>query len=328
VKRIGIALAIWTAVALLFALQLSNDARYSGHPIGQAQAVALALAGWYGWAILSPLIIYLARRTRRIAAHVPLSIILTFAKIALTTELLRAAGMSQRAVSLLVNLPVNLAAYWAVAAATWAIDAHLRSSRLEASLAEARLELLRSQIQPHFLFNTLHAISELMHEDVEAADRMTTRLAELLRASLDTAGRQQVPLRDELAILDRYVGIERVRFGDRLRITIDADPLLLDALVPSFLLQPLVENAIRHAAGSVSVSVSAGLVIEVRDDGPGFGAPHPAPLPARRGEGARRAGEGLGLANIRERLQQLYGEKARMTLNRGPGAIVRIELPA
>jgi hypothetical protein len=324
-KRVAGVAAIWTAVALLFAWQLSNDARYSGHPIGKTQAVALALAGWYGWAVLSPLIILLARRTRRIAVHVPLSIVLTIAKIALTTELLRAAGMSQRAVSLLVNLPVNLAAYWAIAVATWAIDAHVRSSKLEASLAEARLELLRSQIHPHFLFNTLNAIAELMHEDVDAADRMTTRLAELLRASLDTAGRQLVPLRDELAILDRYVSIERVRLGDRLRITTDVDPALLDALVPSFILQPLVENAIRHAANLVSISVTAGLMIEVRDDGPGFST---NPLPAARGEGGRRPGEGIGLSNVRERLRQLYGDEARLILNSGPGAVVRIELPS
>ncbi|HKO55739.1 MAG TPA: histidine kinase [Thermoanaerobaculia bacterium] len=312
-KRVAGVLAIWTAVALLFAVQLSNDARYSGHPIGKPQALALALAGWYGWAVLSPLVIMLARRTRRVVLHLPVSVVLTFLKIALTTELLRAAGMSQRAVSLLVNLPVNLAAYWAIAGATWAIDAHVRSSKLEASLAEARLELLRSQIHPHFLFNTLNAIAELMHEDVDAADRMTTRLAELLRASLDTAGRQQVPLRDELDILDRYVSIERVRLGDRLRFEVDVDPHLLDAPVPSFLLQPLVENAIRHAASFISVSVSAGLVIEVRDDGPGFPE---APIP------------GVGLSNVRERLRQLYGDKARLILNSGPGAVVRIELPA
>jgi two-component system, LytTR family, sensor kinase len=321
-KRIAAVVAIWTAVALLFAVQLSNDARYSGHPIGKAQALALALTGWYGWAILSPLVIFLARRlrpsSRGVAVHIAVSIVLTIVKIALTTELLRAAGMSQRAVSLLVNLPVNLAAYWAVAGATWAIDAQVRSSRLEASLSSARLELLRSQIHPHFLFNTLHAVSELMHEDVEAADRMTTRLAELLRASLDTAGRQQVPLRDELAILDRYISIERARLGHRLRFTTDVDPHTLDALVPSFLLQPLVENAIRHAVaprregGTVSVSVARGLIIEVRDDGPGF---------------PEAPSTGVGLTNVRERLQQLYGDRARLTINDTPGAVVRIELP-
>src|SRR6185436_18400846 len=262
---LGVA-AIWTVVALLFAAQLSLDATYSGHPIRKSQALLLALTGWYGWAVLSPLVIWLARRVRPSprggALHALLSIVLMVVKTALTTEVLRRSGFPPRAVALLANVPVSLGAYWAIAGATWAIDAHVRSSRLEASLAEARLELLARQIHPHFLFNTLHAISELMHEDVDAADRMLTRLAELLRASLESSGTPQVALRDELGTLERYIDIERVRLGDRLRYQSTIDPQALDRLVPNFLLQPLLENSIRHAivnrreGGSIDVRAS------------------------------------------------------------------------
>jgi two-component system, LytTR family, sensor kinase len=329
---LGVA-TIWTVVALLFAAQLTIDASYSGHPIGRTQALLLALTGWYGWAILSPLVIWLARRVRPsargVAVHAVLSVVLMLLKTAATTEILRRAGFPPRAVSLLANVPVGLATYWAIAGATWAIDAHVRSSRLEASLSEARLELLSRQIHPHFLFNTLHAISELMHEDVEAADEMTTRLADLLRASLDSAGRQEVPLSDELAILDRYVGIERVRHGERLRFETEVDPHALDLLVPSFLLQPLVENAIRHAVaqrregGRVEVRVrreGSRVAIAVSDDGPGFA-----------GDVARASPHsGLGLANVADRLRQLYGDEQRLELGASDsgGARVLIELPA
>lgn len=318
-KRIAIALAVWTIVALLFAGQLAMDSAYTGHRVGAVQAIAIALTGWYAWALLSPLVIWLARRLRNLVAHSLIAIVATVAKIALTTEVLRAFGVPQRSISLLVNLPMNVAAYFAIVGVTWFVDARLRASRLEASLAEAKLELLRNQIHPHFLFNTLHAISELMHEDVDAADKMLTRLADLLRASLESS-RPQVPLRDELATLDRYVDIERVRLGDRLRYRADIEPRALDALVPNFLLQPLVENAIRHAiavrreGGAIDVRAhidGTRLVIVIDDDGPGF----------------LRKNDGIGLTNVRARLEQTYGDAARFDIRGDAGTHVRIEIP-
>lgn len=303
-KRVAIAIAVWTIVALLFAGQLAMDSAYTSHRIAAPQAIALALTGWYAWALLSPLIIWLARRMRSLIAHGVISIVMTIAKIALTTEVLRAFGVSQRSISLLVNVPINVAAYFAIVGVTWFIDARLRASRLESSLAEAKLELLRNQIHPHFLFNTLHAISELMHEDVDAADKMLTRLADLLRASLDSS-KPLIALREELVLLDRYVDIERVRLGDRLRYRAEIEPSALDAIVPNFLLQPLVENAIRHAiavrreGGSIDVRATldgAKLVITIDDDGPGF----------------VQKSEGIGLSNVRARLEQMYGAAARL----------------
>lgn len=317
-KRALMIIGVWSLLALLFSTQISLDAAYSGHPLRWSQALILAFAGWYGWALLSPLVIAIARRVRLswggIAIHAVLSIVMTAIKIAATTELLRRAGFSQRALSLIVNLPVNIVTYWAIVGATWAIETQLRASRLETSLAEARLEILRNQIHPHFLFNTLHSISELMHEDVDAADRMLTRLSDLLRASLESAGQQEVPLRQELGTVERYLDIERVRLGDRLRVAIEVDPAALDVPVPNFILQPLVENAIRHAVarrtegGNVFIRARVqpdGLHLEVEDDGPGFSADQPL---------------GIGLSNVRDRIA------GNMRMERGArgGALVRL----
>src|SRR6185503_13702482 len=155
--------------------------------------------------------------------HIAIAFALTFVKTAVTTEVLRRSGMSPRL--LLINIPVNLLTYAGIVIAT-----HVIATR--ALLSEARLELLKTQLEPHFLFNTLHSIAELMHHDVAAADRMLTRLSELLRATLDAGSRQEVRLAEELALVERYLDIERIRLGDRLKSQIDADPRTLDAFVP------------------------------------------------------------------------------------------------
>ena len=199
-----------------------------------------------------------------------------------------------------------------------------RAAALEARLSEARLEALRSQLQPHFLFNTLHTVSALLPEDVAGARRMLTRLGDLLRSSLATQGRHEVPLRQELAMLDQYLDIQRTRFGERLQVSIDADPDALAAQVPAMILQPIVENAIRYGVeqrptgGAVSVGArraDASLLLEVTDDGPG------AP--------SAMAGSGIGLANTRDRLRQLYGTDHELRLENSfaGGSRVVIRLP-
>ena len=202
---------------------------------------------------------------------------------------------------------------------------HLHASDLEARLAKTHLQVLKMQLQPHFLFNTLNAIAELVHTDPEAADQMITRLGRLLRLSLDHASHQVVPLRQEADFLRVYMDIEQVRFQDRLQVVWDLDPDTLDAAVPTLLWQPVLENAIRHGvtplAGRGRIVItsrreSEDLVLEIRDNGQG--------LPP---EGAPR--QGVGLRNVRERVEQLYGPRARFTLSPalGGGTAAHLRLP-
>ena len=195
---------------------------------------------------------------------------------------------------------------------------------LEKRLVEARLQALQMQLIPHFLFNTLHAISALMHQDVEAADRMITRLSELLRHALESTDQQEAPLREEIDFLKRYLEIEETRFGDRLKIELNIPPDTEDLLVPNLALQPLVENAIQHGIepharpGRVTISArrdGANLLLEVRDTGNG------APAGSWR--------EGVGLTNTRSRLRQLYGDRQTFELGSAPGGgfLASIRLP-
>jgi two-component system LytT family sensor kinase len=208
-----------------------------------------------------------------------------------------------------------------------AAAAELRAARLERSLAESRLSLLRTQLDPHFLFNTMHGVSTLMHEDPVAADAMLTSLGELLRASMSDNAPHEVTLREELAFSERYLGIQRARFGSRLRTETQIQPAAMRARVPSMLLQPLLENAIRHGiaprrgGGSLEVEATVQdgtLRVFVRDDGVG--------PPAQGSDGH---GTGIGLRNTRLRLAQMYGEHASLELRRREpaGTEVAVILP-
>ncbi len=207
----------------------------------------------------------------------------------------------------------------------------VEGARLAQRLAETQLAALRAQLQPHFLFNTLNAISALMRDEPDVADRMLTRLADLLRAVLEPPPGDEHALADELTVLERYLEIMGLRFGPRLSVEIGVAPDVRNARVPWLVLQPLVENALEHGAarrrGGVRVRVLATrarvgdadvLTLQVCDDGPGPGAT----------AGGRR-GTGIGLENTRRRLQQLYGDRASLTLEALPegGACARLELP-
>ena len=205
-------------------------------------------------------------------------------------------------------------------------DRELRASQLEAQLAKSHLQSLKSQLQPHFLFNTMHSISALMLTDVRAADRMITRLADLLRMNLESAGTQITTLNRELEFVNCYLEIEQVRFEERLSLNFDIAPETLDAHVPLLLLQPLVDNAVKHgisrmtSGGSIRISSSVhdgDLKLEVRDNGPGFG------------KQASDRGCGLGLRVTRERLETLYGENQSIELISPPdgGVAVLVTIP-
>jgi LytS/YehU family sensor histidine kinase len=224
--------------------------------------------------------------------------------------------------------------YWVILGVGHAIqnyrkfrDRELQASKLKAQLVQAQLDVLKMQLHPHFLFNTLHAISALVHQDVELADRMIARLGDLLRSTLENRNMHEVSVREELEYIQPYLEIEQARIGSRLQVRMEVEPGIMDAWVPNMILQPLVENAIRHGVaprpetGCVAIRVrrdAKTLRLEVQDDGPGLPDEQASPFK-----------EGLGLANTRARLLQLYGEGHRFELANGGGRglVVRIELP-
>jgi sensor histidine kinase YesM len=206
-------------------------------------------------------------------------------------------------------------------------EREIKASQLEGQLAQAELQNLKMQLHPHFLFNTLHAISVLMAEDVEAANRMLIRLSDLLRATLNSAGAQEVSLREELEFIQKYLEIEQARFQDRLTVRMDVQHATLDARVPNLIFQPLVENALRHG---ISPRVAAGLIeirarrengvvrLQVRDNGPGLG---------KNGQDA--VVKGVGLTNTLARLEHLYGKAHRFSMRNAAegGMLVTVEIP-
>jgi hypothetical protein len=231
----------------------------------------------------------------------------------------------------LVQSRVNLPIYWIIVSITHALMYYRRAQErerkaveLEARLADAKLDALRMQLHPHFLFNTLNAISTLVHKDPHAADEMIANLSELLRATLDAEG-QEIPLRQELGLLERYLEIQQARFGDRLKIEKHVNASALDGLVPTLILQPLVENAIRHG---IEPRTTPGLVVieaqrkdgllqlSVADNGAGMQKSTGKP-------------PGIGLANTKARIEELYGSSASLILNSksGEGFSVQIEIP-
>jgi sensor histidine kinase YesM len=237
-------------------------------------------------------------------------------------------------IMLVVNLHFSLAIYWAVVAIHQAIlyyrkyrERELQTSQLEARLAQSRLQVLKMQLHPHFLFNTLNAISELVHRDPDAADTMLTDLSDLLRMSFENLEVQEVPLKQELEFLRKYLEIEQMRFQERLRVEMDISPETLGASVPNMILQPLVENAIKHGispraeGGRIDITAirnNGHLQIAVSDDGLGM-SQHETESPR----------EGVGLSNTRKRLRHLYGDRQKFDLRSAGerGVIVSLEMP-
>jgi two-component system, LytTR family, sensor kinase len=330
---------VWTLLGALSAVRIVLSYAYSNNVISWRRAVVIALADWYAWALLAPAIGWLARRfaierrswLRSLLMHLPASLLFSVLKIVIESRLLQWFDPGQRH---LVQFPSTLFTYYAILGAIYAFDyygkyrAHeLKASQLQAQLAQAQLQALKMQLHPHFLFNTLHAISSLMRRDVEAAERMIARLSDLLRLTLENAGAQETSLRQELEFLESYLEIEKTRFRDRLQVKMDIEPETLDARVPNLILQPLVENAVRHgvaphaAPGLIEISARLKenkLELQVRDNGAG--------LPdARRAE----IKEGVGLANTRARLEQLYGADYLFDLNNRDkgGLVVSLTIP-
>ena len=231
-------------------------------------------------------------------------------------------GPSRAWVDLFHLVTFGLPIYLMIVSGAHAAVFFRRDQQRAASLARARLDVLRGQLQPHFLFNTLNVIAELVHEDPDKADAMITALSDMLRLTLDSASDHLVPLGREMEFVERYIAIMQMRLGERLRHHCDITPSARAAMVPPFLLQPLVENAILHGiepvptGGTVTIHASVKedkLHLTVNDDGVGLQDP-----PQK---------EGIGLANTRARLVELFGSAAQVTLTSGKGVMVKVIMP-
>lgn len=348
--RYGLIWGIWTMVALFFSTQVYLMNYAQREPIRYTEGFLTQAAACYLWALATPLPLWLARsyridRTnwrRRLGQHFLFS-------LALTTVLLAShfviymwlIGRTSHITPFRLfnyfyyNLDRWILVYWFIVLMSHALNYYnsyrkgeLRASQLQTQLVESQLEALKMQVQPHFLFNTLHSISALLSKDTEGARKMITRLGDFLRLTLENSGSMEVTLRQEIEFLNGYLEIERIRFKDRLTTDIQVDPQVLDVRVPNLILQPIVENAMRHAVGNstsgrveiVAVPVNGVVRIEVKDNGPGIKGDRM--LEARRGKG-------LGLANTRARLLGLYGDSARFDLANAPagGLVVTLEIP-
>jgi two-component system, LytTR family, sensor kinase len=355
-------LAVWMLIGLSFTLNYYFFAEHYvtifREPPTIGQMLVWELPYWLLWAGLAPVVFLFTRRFpidrerwfRNSMLHIVACVALTIAHraIYLIIGWLLHVAAYQNVTSIpdlyssdiLFNLPTGFMSYGTIFLISYVIDYYrrhqeeeLKISRLKAELAEAKLQVTEAQLQalkmqlhPHFLFNTLNSISALLDEDAEAADQMLARLGDFLRMTLQNSGAQQVTLQEELEFLRCYLEIEHVRFHDRLTVNMQIEPATLEARVPNLILQPIVENAIRHgivsriAPGQIEISArlsDGALQLRVKDNGPGLGS-------AEAGRAIVK--EGLGLANTRARLSQMYGPAHRFEMGDAPEGGLQVTL--
>ena len=356
--RWGAIFAVWTVLALLSTVQGFIYRVHAGRPVEWGPMLADRLGDWYTCALFTPIYFWLVRRypidreqwPRTVAVLLGATSIIVVLKYALYAQLgvwtspwlnsnLEPLAFEERLRSSLVGSYINESiAFWCLIGVVYAAEFYrrarkreLQAARLRVELTEARLDALASQLRPHFLFNALHGVSTLMHRDVNAADAMLANLADLLRRTLRPSrdgDRHEVRLSEEIETLRLYLAVIAERFKDRLTIGIDVPDGLNRALVPHFVLQPLVENALEHGiarrAGPGRVDVAAirvdgTLQLTVTDDGPG--------LSGRNGD---QVSDGVGLSNTRRRLRELYGDDQHLAVETGTsgsGLRVSVSLP-
>lgn len=343
----------WTVAGLFYISQDSVPRLYRGEPVAWKYVFVGWMVGMYVCAALTPAVLWLGdrwpveRRLTYAGLHLCFSVVFSILTTVIEVPLLLLLGVfpSSTPPPIAVGIKVFLSfgiqggviRYWAVIAlqAVYrsqknakirereAFDLRVQASELAQQLATAQLSALKMQLQPHFLFNTLGAIVVLIRQQKTAqAEAMVARLADLLRLTLEDVEEQEVPLWRELEFLRLYLSIEQVRFEDRLRVRIESDPSLSDLLVPHMVLQPIVENAVRHGLGqseeAVMIEVSATsangtLTLVVDDDGPGLLSP-------------KSGNSGIGLTNTRTRLARLYGDRAHLVVEQAASRGVRVTI--
>jgi two-component system LytT family sensor kinase len=354
-RRLAVITGAWCYFAILLTINNYVYPGMMGQPITWREAARFPLITYALWTLFTPLILFVCERIRRLRLK-PLLWIATHSGFSILTLLLIAAAwipltpsedivanvprVSWHFLSILFwqSLAWNLWMYWVIVGIFYGLDyyfgardAKLRAAQLEGQLAKAELEVLKGQLQPHFLFNTLNLVSSLIHTDQASADDMIGDLGSLLRMSLESHAGQEVTLAEEMKAVELYLNIQRLRFQDTLTVEIRIAPDTLDAHLPHLILQPLVENAFRHG---ISKRVGQGLLkiesskadcslkVRISDNGTG----------KRAGAGIHSNGHianpGIGLSNTRARLERLYGDRAALHCdNSQDGFSVELEFP-
>ena len=326
----AISAVVWTIPGLVALSYYYLNQTVSAQPMSWPYAFVSTLPNWYIWAALTPVILWLAQRyriersnwkTMLLAVHIPamlglmlvhaLANLILFHLTAMPGHESLSTGLYR--VHFTTRVHANVLTYWTVLGIFYAYDYYRKlrlreqqAAMLEIRLAQANLRALKMQLHPHFLFNTLNSIAALVRKNENrTAIKMLVQLGDFLRLALENKGVQEIPLKQELDFLKRYLDIEKIRFQERLKVNIEAEPEVLEAYVPNMILQPLVENAIHHGiaphaeAGQIEIQArlaNGKLQMIVRDDGPGLDLSQ------------KNRREGVGLANTRERLKNLYGE--------------------
>ncbi len=358
IRRLVAIALVYAAFGALLSFTFTRStglSRWTMLPAGPALSylnlLAIGVVTWGGWALLAAGVFALGRRFPFGRSAWPVALgVHAVASIAVATALVVVVASTRVVLqrwwglspvwwdsvyeAFFRTIDFHVPIYWALLGLQHAVDYHrevrareVAAAQLETRLVEAQLQALQRQVHPHFLFNTLHAISALVHRDPDRADTMIERLSDMLRVTLSTVGVQEVTVRQELDFLHAYLDIEQVNFGSRLRVAVDVDPAALDALVPNLVLQPLAENALRHGlaplpgGGALAIAVwrdGEALVLRVSDDGRGF---RPGSVEAQ--------GHGVGLANTRARLDALHRGAASLSAEPrdGGGVEVTLRLP-
>jgi two-component system LytT family sensor kinase len=349
--RLGFIWGVWTLVGLFFSSQLYFYFMRTERPLTFSRALLWQFSAVYLLALATPVVLWLSRRfrierqnwLRSLSIHALTGLLFATLMTAchVVIDISFSRGLSYLTPLGLVrntfaNLDKNLIIYWLIVLISHAFnyyrryrESELTASQLATRLAEAQLDALKMQLHPHFLFNTLHSISSLINKDPEAARKMISRLGDFLRLTLENSGTQEVRLQQELEFLKCYLEIERIRFYDRLTTHIDVDPQVLSWQVPNLILQPIVENAIRHGVaprstpGRIEVTArrSNGMLrLQVKDNGPGL-------LAGKSYD--KKMNKGIGLSNTRSRLIQLYGNAHHFEMSNDPqgGLVVTLDIP-
>ncbi|MEO8665132.1 MAG: histidine kinase [Ignavibacteria bacterium] len=330
----GLIFFVWSLLAVFFVTQNFIYSINTDKPFDWGQALSYRLSSYWIWALLTPLVLLIADKYKLEKKYFPKNILML-----LFFGILISVFQSFMTIFLFfafspysVKPPIGLLAqlgnakfgvmggsfdsffmYCIILSIIYSFDYYKKNreqqynlSQLESKLAQAELQSLKMQLQPHFLFNSLHAISTLMHRDADAADKMITRLSDLLRISLDNIGVQEVTLKDELEFLEQYIEIQKIRFQDTLTVNMNIAPETLNVMVPNLILQPIVENAFKHGVEMKSskriIDISSALnngtlELKVQDNGPGI-----------NNNSGSIVKEGVGLNNTRARLDQIYGK--------------------